>query len=78
MFVLLAATHVVVSGGCFLVARFAILAGVAVVSVSNIEAMGPAVVHVLEELGGWMLGPEVAALLSELLATELVSWDRVG
>ena len=52
-------------------AWFAVLASGAIVLVTNIVAMGPTVIHILEEFLGGMLGPELKALFVQLFGVEV-------
>ena len=70
IFVLLAASHGVVAGGCLLVTRLGPLAIAAGVVGSHVEAMRPAIVQVLEELGCGVFGPELGFLFIELFLSE--------
>ena len=70
IFVLLAASHGIVSSGCRLVTRLGPLTIAAGVGVSHVKAMRPAIVHVLEELGCGVCGPEFGFLLIELFVIE--------
>ena len=65
--VLLATSHGIVPSYCHLVARLALLTSAAGVVVSDVKAMGPAIVHVLEVLGCGVCGPKLSFLLIDLL-----------
>ena len=68
IFVLLAASHGIITSGHHLVVQaWSLLASAAGVVVANIEAMRPAIVHVLEVLGHGVCSPKLSFLLIELL-----------
>ena len=70
IFVVLVASHGVVTSGFRLVTRLLPLAIAAGVVGSHVEAMRPAIVQVLKVLGCGVFGPELGFLFIELFVSE--------